>query len=363
MKTPLSIYIHVPFCAAKCIYCDFLSYAGCDEGKIGAYVAALCNDIASFGQDFDGFCVETVFFGGGTPSLLTIEQFSQILDVLHKNFFMKDAHLSLEANPDTVNTEYLKNLYKIGFRRISFGVQSFDDAHLAAIGRVHDAQSAVNAVKMAHDAGFADINLDLIYSLPHQTLADFEKCLDIALSLPITHVSCYSLTVEDGTPLADEQCLPLQKAMADEEADRVMFDLAVKKLALADFEHYEISNWARRGFCCRHNVGYWTHRQYVGFGLSSASFFGNKRYKKTDDIDAYIDGDFAFVLTEELDAAALATEQKILGLRMMKGIDKSLSCEKIEKFLRQGLLVEKDGKIALSPKGIDLSNMIFSELL
>jgi len=375
-KTPLSMYVHIPFCVSKCIYCDFLSFADYDEGKIGLYVAALCEDIRIFGEGFEDFDVETVFFGGGTPSLLTVAQFRQILDVIQGSFRMESAHLGLEANPDTVDDVYLRSLYQLGFRRISFGVQSFDDAHLVSIGRVHAAQTAINAVYMASDAGFVDINIDLMYSLPNQSLEDFEITLDTALSLPITHISCYALTVEGGTPLGGEQCSSLRDMMPNEDDDRAMFEMAVQKLSDAGFKHYEISNWARPTYGCRHNIGYWTHRQYVGFGISAASFFSNKRWKKTDSLDGYIDGDFAFKLDEELDETALMAEYVMLGLRMMDGISlldfkirfgvglyATALGERLEVFVKNGLLVKNADRLALTQEGMNLSNRIFSDII
>lgn len=374
-KTPLSVYIHIPFCVSKCIYCDFASFANCDEGRLGEYASALRKDIKKSEQPFQNFEVKTVFFGGGTPSLLKIGQLRQILDALQESFDINTAHFSIEANPDTVDAQYLKDLRQLGFRRISFGVQSFNDAHLASIGRIHDAQTAINAVKMAHNAGFADINVDLMYSLPHQTLADFEKSLDIAISLPITHLSCYSLTVEDNTPLASEQYSPLRLSMPDEDKDREFYVLAIKKLLDAGFEHYEISNWTKKGYECRHNIGYWTHRQYIGFGLSAASFIDGKRLKKSDNIDGYIGGDFAFQILEKLNEAALMAEHVVLGLRMIGGISQSeftyrfnhsihdIFGSKIAKFIKSGLLLQDGDKIALTPKGIDLSNTIFSDII
>jgi len=334
------------------------------------YVNALCKDISHKGNLLspENYEVVTIFFGGGTPSLLSIAQFDDVLTALRKNFiFANDAYLSLEANPETVNEDYLKNLKSLGFHRISFGVQSFNDKHLATIGRVHNAQTAINVVQIAHNAGFGDINIDLIYALPHQIIDDFENCLDIALQLPITHISCYALTIEEGTPLAGEQCSPLRNAMADEDIDRQMFALAKQKLANAGFVHYEISNWAKYGYECRHNVGYWTHRQYLGLGLGSSSFFANCRYKKTDDLQAYINGDFSLEVLEELDETALMAEKIILGLRMINGINatdvKNPFDVKIKKLIRGGLLTQKGDNITLTPKGIDLSNTVFSEIL
>ncbi|MCL2350278.1 MAG: radical SAM family heme chaperone HemW [Defluviitaleaceae bacterium] len=374
-KIPLSVYIHVPFCRSRCIYCDFLSFAGC-EGRAGDYVAALCADICESGGKFLDYEIETVFFGGGTPSLLSIRHLTDVLEMLGESFdIANDVHMSIESNPDTVSEDYLKDLKNLGFNRISFGVQSFNNKLLKTIGRVHDAETAAWAVHAAANAGFDDINIDLIFNLPHQDFSDFGESLDIALSLPITHISCYALTVEEDTPLADAQCALLRDAMGDEDKDRAMYALAKEKLEIAGFLHYETSSWARPGMECAHNVGYWTGREYVGFGLGASSYFKNRRLKKTECIDSYINNDFKFNILEELEAQAQMAEFVILGLRMTAGIDVNdfrtrfghdifdIFAGPLCKHLDDGLLVHKDYKIALTSKGIDLANTVFRGFL
>ncbi|MDR2167315.1 MAG: radical SAM family heme chaperone HemW [Clostridiales bacterium] len=371
-KIPLSIYIHVPFCRRRCVYCDFLSFSGM-EWLIESYVAALLADIAEHSAEFRDYEVITIFFGGGTPSLLKSEHFEAILREIRTNFHLSQScPISMEANPETVDEAYLLNLRNLGMSRISFGVQSFSNKNLKTLGRLHRADTAINAVKSASNAGFEDINADLIFALPNQSLADFEKDLDAALELPITHISCYALTVEEGTPLADS---PLAAALPDEAADRAMYALAKQKLAAAGFAHYEISNWARAGFECRHNLGYWTGRQYLGLGLGASSYFGNRRLKKTDDLKAYIGGNFNLVLLEELSPQAQMSEFVMLGLRLTSGISIAdfqtrfgqnifdIFGQTLNKFLAEGLLQQNTNKITLTEKGIDLSNMIFSEFL
>ncbi|MCL2375833.1 MAG: radical SAM family heme chaperone HemW [Defluviitaleaceae bacterium] len=371
----LSIYIHIPFCRVKCIYCDFLSFCGKDE-MMGPYVDALCADIAQSAVDFVGYGVVSVFFGGGTPTTLTVGQLERIVSTVRRNYSLaSDISITTEANPETVDLSYLTKLKQMGFNRISIGVQSFDGRLLSALGRVHSAEKAVEAVKLANRAGFDDINIDLMFALPHQSLCDFRRTLAMAVKLPITHISCYALTVEDGTALAGDKMLSLRAAMPDEAEDRDMYHLAKEMLAAQGFEHYEISNWAKRGFACRHNLGYWTHREYVGFGVNAHGFVQKRRICKTDDIDAYIGGDFSCKLLEEIDKAAEMTEFVILGLRLIGGIDtqefaKRFGCdifdvygEQLEKFAAQGLLCVSGPKIALTPQGVDLSNTIFADFL
>jgi len=371
--TPLSIYIHIPFCRSRCFYCDFLTFDH-QTNRIVDYAKALQADIIASGADFADYAVETVFFGGGTPSLLSLEQLGNILQTLRDNFLLsKNCHMSIEANPDTVDEGYLLGLRQLGFKRISFGVQSFDDAILGHIGRVHNAETAQRVVDLAHKAGFEDISIDLIFALPHQNIDDFDKSLDIATSLPITHISCYALSVEEGTPLATNK--PLVDAIASEEEDRLMYALAKEKLAKAGFLHYEISNWAKAGYQCRHNLGYWTGREYLGLGLGASSYFNNKRLKKTDCLESYINGNFTFPHIEEIDQVIQMAEFALLGLRLNEGISVTdfknrfskdifeVYGKTLHQFLEQGLLIQDDDKITLTSKGLDVSNAVFCEFL
>jgi len=343
---------------------------------MGPYVDAVCADITSSAPKFTDYEVVSIFFGGGTPTLLSTVDFEIMLGAISQNYLLaKDVSVTTESNPETVDFAYLAQLRKMGFNRISFGVQSFDDRLLTAIGRMHTAAKAVEAVNLAAEAGFGDINVDLMYALPHQSIADFVSTLEIAAKLPITHISCYALTVEDGTPLTGEQSSPLRDAMPGDDVDRQMYHMAREMLAAQGFEHYEISNWARPGYACRHNVGYWTHRQYIGFGVGAHGFVKNRRICRTDDLEAYIGRNFTGHILEELDNAAEMAEFMMLGLRMVGGIDamefeKRFGCniydifgEQLKGFVAQGLLYTDGGKIALTPQGIDLSNTVFAEFL
>ena len=371
--TPLSIYIHIPFCRSRCIYCDFLSFCNADD-MMQPYVDALCADIVATAPEFADYEVVSVFFGGGTPTVLATAQLARIFDAVAANYHLAgDVSVTTEANPETVDFEYLARLHQSGFNRISFGVQSFDDRLLAAIGRAHSSAKAVDAVNMAAEAGFRDINVDLIYALPHQSPADFAAALDMAVKLPITHISCYAMTVEDDTPLAHNTVL--LAAIPNEAADRQMYHMAKEVLASQGFTHYEISNWAKPGFTCRHNAGYWTHRQYMGFGVGAHSYVQKRRICKTNSLAAYIGGNFACKLLEEIDQPAEMAEFMILGLRLTQGIDIreftkrfgrdifDVFGSQLKKFTTQGLLCTNGTKIALTACGIDLSNMVFAEFL
>jgi len=339
---------------------------------MGPYVDALCADIAAAAPGFADYEVITVFFGGGTPTMLTSAQLRRVLDAVRSNYRLAgNATISTEANPETVDYAYLVQLRQAGFNRLSFGVQSFDAHDLSLLGRVHSPEKAADTVHQADRAGFADINIDLIFALPHQSLSDFGRTLDAAIGLPITHVSCYGLTVEDGTPLSRDAVL--LAALPDEAADRAMYYIAKEMLAAHGFEHYEISNWAKPGFVCCHNWGYWTHREYMGFGIGAHGFVKKRRVCKTNDPEAYIGGDFTVTLLEEVDMATEMAEFMILGLRTISGIDVKDFAKRfgrdvfdvfgvqIKKFKERGLLEVSGAKVALTSLGLDLSNMVLSE--
>ena len=373
MKIPLSIYIHVPFCPAKCLYCDFLSHPG-GEAVFDSYVAALCNHIKTKAPLFAEYRVETISFGGGTPTVLPTAHLSQILNAIKSEFDLADGiSITIEANPETVDAAYLSNLHNMGVNRISFGVQSFDDKLLAAIGRIHTAERAIQAIELAAKTGFNGINLDLMFALPHQTVTDFEKSLDFAISLPITHISCYALTIEENTPLARRD--DLLPTICDEITDRKMYHLAAEKLAAAGFNHYEISNWAKPGHACRHNNGYWTHRQYIGFGTGAHSFMSNTRFRNTSNLIKYINGDFVPRETEKVDTQTAMSEYIFLGLRLTDGISAAHFktrfatdihthfAKQLQTLKNQGLIAINVDNIRLTKKGLDLANTVFAEFI
>lgn len=369
----LSLYIHVPFCKKRCNYCDFLTFCGSDE-LYEPYVQALCFDIIKHAYKFKGHEVKTVFLGGGTPTCLSIQNMGQIIDAIVKNYNLsKGITITTEANPETVDIEYLKSLKHIGFNRMSFGVQSFDDNHLSLINRLHSSQKAIDTVNFAYLAGFKDINIDLIFSLPHQSLADFEKNIDIALSLPITHISTYSLTVEENTPLSKSP--HLLSAIAGDELDRQMYYAAKYKLANAGFLHYEISNFAKPSYLCHHNLAYWQRREYMGYGIGAASFVDNCRFKRTDNILSYIRGNFEQQSIENISKSEAMAEYVILGLRLIDGINIEDFKRKFDKDIFEvfGLQFSSEANkqfldinlpnIRLTTLGLDLSNLFFSQFI
>ncbi|HUS15578.1 MAG TPA: radical SAM family heme chaperone HemW [Chloroflexia bacterium] len=333
-----SIYLHIPFCESKCVYCDFNSYAGLDALHAG-FVDAICADIAR-GVERERLTdlapapagtrdaaevgvVETIFLGGGTPSVLPPAAIGRILETVARHYDVAaDAEISMEANPGTISEANFRGYRAAGINRLSMGVQSFNDAHLQAIGRIHTAAEAVDAYERARRAGFTNINLDFIFGLPGQDLADWEATLRQAAALGTDHLSCYSLIVEEHTPLwlrveQGEVVVPDEDAVAD------MYELT--QATLGDtYTQYEISNWATRGHECRHNLVYWQARPYLGFGPGAHGYFGGRRYwtvlspKKY--IGALATGGSAVAGAEWIDPDLAMGEFMMLGLRTLAGI-------------------------------------------
>ncbi len=284
----LGIYIHIPFCRSKCEYCDFYSVGGSWERRVtDDYLQALADHIREAGRLAPNYLVDTVYFGGGTPSYFGAENISRILDEIHRAFrFAPQMEITLEANPDSVSLKSLKKLINAGFNRISIGVQSDDDAMLKKLGRPHTFQQAKQAMEMARKAGFANISLDLMYGLPNQNRTAWEKTVRNVIALRPEHISCYALKVEEGTPLWNyKDCAGLP----DDDTQADMYMTACQILAENGYEHYEISNFCKKGFESRHNLKYWLGGEYIGFGPTAASDFAGKRYTIIRDLQGYID--------------------------------------------------------------------------
>ncbi|HKV84459.1 MAG TPA: radical SAM family heme chaperone HemW [Ktedonobacterales bacterium] len=392
----VSLYLHIPFCHAKCHYCDFNSYAGM-LGMRERYVDALLREIAYAGERSrhpDGAArrCRTIFLGGGTPSLLLPEQVRAILDAARSAFALDaDAEITLEANPGTLEYGRLDEMRAAGINRLSMGAQSFDADLLRWMGRIHTPEEIESAFHAGRAAGFGSINLDFIYALPGQSLATWEATLQRALALAPDHLSLYSLIVEEGTPLfrwvAQGKVTPAEDDLA---AD--MYECASALLARAGYQHYEISNWARPGHECQHNLTYWRNLPYIGLGAGAHGWTGRERYAETRPIRDYLArvaagspsarvraGDdppaLAVVERETVSAALAMTETAFLGLRLVEGLD-------LARFERRfgvtfdahfgarlaaldgyGLLERSDGTIRLSERGLLLGNEVFERLL
>jgi len=365
------LYIHIPFCAAKCAYCDFLSFAE-REDCAAAYIEALAAEIGSYKKHYAGAEVTSVFFGGGTPTLLSAALLAKPLQVASSVFTIaKDAEITVEANPETVDYDKLCMLREAGFNRISFGVQSFDDTLLRRLGRIHSAETAERAVINARQAGFTNINIDLMFGLPGQSLPDWTRTLSRAIALAPEHLSCYSLIVEENTPLARENPLDLP----DEDTDRAMYAHTREKMALMGYSQYEISNFAKPGFESRHNGMYWTGGEYIGLGLGAHSLLERRRLCNTDNFTQYCNGDTGREVLETLTDADLYAEFMILGLRMTAGVSAAVFQKRfnrridsvfgaeLDALVTEGLLVREGDRIRLTARGVDISNRVFVRFL
>ena len=373
---PLGLYLHIPFCKQKCIYCDFYSLSG-NEGRMDDYTAALCTHLRKAAPSAAEYLVDTVYLGGGTPSYLGEKRLVTILDAVFKHYpVASGAEITLEANPDSAgDANALKELRAAGFNRISLGMQSANDQELAVIGRIHTPEQVGTAVDAARRAGFDNLSLDLIYGLPGQTMERWAENLSSAAELSPEHLSCYGLKVEEGTPLfarRGELCLP------DDEAQADLYLYTVDHLSRMGYRQYEISNFSRPGRESRHNLKYWTLGEYLGFGPGAHSDFKGIRYAYEKDLGRYIRGaaDPETLLSEQetLSLMDRAAEWVMLGLRTLRGLDpqeferrfrRSFAC--FLPFLNQcwqaGYAVLESGRWRLTPQGFLLSNQIIGGLL
>lgn len=373
MKNNIGIYIHIPFCIKKCLYCDFNSFSEKND-YFEKYKNSLISEIKNFKND-EKLKVSTIFFGGGTPSVLPAEYITEILNTLKEKFDVdKAAEISIEVNPETADLKKFKAYKNSGINRISFGVQTMSDRLLKLIGRIHNKNQVVKSFEMAKKAGFTNINADLMFALPTQTLADLEETLQTMLSLSPTHISLYSLIIEEGTPIYDM----FQKGIfseASQEYDRKMYYMAKKILKENGFLQYEISNFAKDSFSrCRHNINYWKRGEYLGFGLSACSFFNERRYTNTNNLDEYLNGNYLGDSEKLKENDALA-EFMFLGLRMNEGITEeeffnyfgkelfSVYEAEINENIKKRLIAKENGRIFLTEKGFDVSNSVFIDFL
>lgn len=370
-KPALGLYIHIPFCKAKCAYCDFYSLAHSEE-KMDAYMAALLRHLEEVAPRAAGMQVDTVYFGGGTPSYLGAARLCRILQtVLRRYDVARDAEITLEANPDSAGDwKELRKLRRAGFNRLSLGVQSTDDALLRRIGRVHTYEQVQQAVMAARKAKFTNLSLDLIYGLPGQTMEDWQRTLADAVALGAEHLSCYGLKLEEGTPLWQQrQTLTLP----DDDAQADMYLYTVAALGEMGYEQYEISNFAKSGKESRHNLKYWRMEEYAGFGPGAHSDFGGVRYGYVRDIDSYIAGRLVLSESETDSTLARDYEYVMLSLRTAAGIDRQTFEKRyrqrfqpmevlFEQYEKAGLASRTEGGWRLTPRGFLVSNSIIAAL-
>lgn len=381
MKKELELYIHIPFCVKKCAYCDFLSGPSTAE-MIENYVAALIKEIKAYKKMALSYMVTTIFFGGGTPSILSGTQMQKIINALREVFQVAEqAEISMEANPGTVTEENLKLYRMTGINRISFGLQTANNEELKILGRVHTYEQFLESFKMARQAGFNNINVDLISAIPNQTVESWEKSLYKVLELQPEHISAYSLIIEEGTPFAKwyGEGAEREGELPSEEVERAIYYHTEKILEEKGYYRYEISNYAKKGKECRHNLGYWERKEYLGLGLGASSLIDNQRFHNIEDLAHYIEyaGDLERLCCDReiLSEQEQMEEFVFLGLRKMQGISKKEfealfsktleNCygDNIEKMKQKKLIEESEGYLRLTKQGIDISNYVFAEIL
>lgn len=377
MERPLEeigIYVHIPFCVSKCLYCDFLSgKSDYDERKL--YTAAIVKEIDNFNIPWNEYKVKTLFFGGGTPSLLETELFDDIVTSLIKKFsFKKNIEFIVECNPGTVSKDKVDFYMQSGVNRISFGLQSANDKELERLGRIHKFRDFERSFDLVFNSGIENINADIMSSLPCQTVSDYKRTLQKVLEFPIRHISSYSLIIEEGTPfyiMNEKGTLKLP----DEDEERDMYYMTETLLNEKGFNRYEISNYALPGYECEHNKIYWQRGNYIGFGAGAASLMDDIRYSNVRDVKKYIENPCGYDGIEKLSLNDRMAEYMFLGMRMMSGVSMSMFRqlfgtdmmnvyrEPIDKHIKEGLLYMGNDRLRLTKKGIDLSNYVFCDFL
>ena len=397
-KRPLGLYLHFPFCVRKCRYCDFLSFPS-DEAGREIYLKRLKEEIKARGAAYQDYNIETLFIGGGTPSLMTGQQLTELLDTVRASFHVAPVgEWTMECNPGTTDAEALRIYRNAGINRLSFGLQSMNDEELKYLGRIHTAKQFAENYQAARRVGFENINIDLMSALPGQTTASWLDTLNKAAALEPEHLSAYSLIIEEGTPFWDfygddrsgeadvdsiiadggagQQGKAAIPALPDEDSERQMYHLTKRILAEKGYERYEISNYARKGFECRHNLIYWQRKDYLGLGLGAASMVGDRRFSNVSDMTSYMH-DWSYCQEEILDRKAQIEETMFLGLRCTAGVSDRVFTEKfgqsmmdiygdiIRKYLSEGFLVfhPSEDRLAFSEAGTDVSNWILSDFL
>ena len=377
----MGLYVHIPFCKQKCMYCDFPAYQNLQD-YYETYVYALVQEIdlwVSEHPESTSKAIDTIYFGGGTPTELSIQQLQMILDKIKNTFTITDdCHMTIESNPGEVNLHYLTKLVKLGFNRISFGVQTFDDKLLTMLHRSHNGEQAKQAVYDAKEAGFTDINIDLIYGLPRQTLEDIQYNLDIVKDLPINHISTYGLQVEVGTYLYHL----VQKnliSIPSETIDESMYDMMMDGLKDLGFERYEISNFAKANSYSRHNLKYWHYIDYLGFGAGAHSFYDGVRRSNNRNVMPYIQSVDRYIMpTIDTETITLERAQEdfcFLALRTKWGLDEQKFEDKfgvsvhdlfgtaLEDLVSKGLLEYQNGSYHLTAEGAKHGNYVFSQFI
>ena len=381
----LELYVHIPFCKKKCRYCDFLSFAG-EEWTQETYTQALIREIGAW-KGKENKKVSSVFVGGGTPSILSVRRMEKIFEALRESFFLaEDAEITIECNPGTLGKEKLEVYKDLGVNRLSLGLQSAKNEELRLLGRIHTWETFLESFQMARKAGFENLNVDLISALPGQTVESWRETLEKTIALSPEHISAYSLIIEEGTPFYQEyeEDAKIREAGGDpqflpsEDAERQMYEDTEKILGNAGYSRYEISNYAKPGMACRHNMGYWQRKEYIGLGLGASSLYREGRWRNPENLLEYCNRKED--MPERKDLQKLSRKDQMeetmfLGLRLMEGVEEEAffwefgcTCrevygEVLDRLKDQGLLKEENGRIFLTSHGIDISNYCMAEFL
>lgn len=406
----LELYLHIPFCERKCAYCDFLS-APADPPVRISYIKKLQEEIAYYGAQYGEYQVSSIFFGGGTPTILEGYQLAAILETVKEHFnITTDAEITVECNPGTLTAGKAEKLVQAGFNRLSMGLQSADDRELHLLGRIHNFAQFLESYDLARKAGFQNINVDLMSALPGQTLKSWQDTLQKVTALRPEHISAYSLIIEEGTPFyerfAEDERIREEgghpRLLPEEDVERQMYELTETFLHTKGYERYEISNYAKPGYECRHNCGYWTRKDYLGLGLGASSLVEHQRFQNTSDLKTYLEQEYLpqcegqheriaetiqlqeetgltqtghHIHIETLDKKSEMEEFMFLGLRLMAGISRqqfekkfqvtlnSVYGEVLRKLKGEQLIEEVAGYVRLTEHGIDVSNYVLAEFL
>lgn len=374
----ISLYIHIPFCISKCYYCDFSSFSNMNH-RVDDYINSLINELNLYKERLKEYSIKTIFIGGGTPSSIAPKHIYNILQFIHKNFNTdKLIEVTIEANPGTLDKEKVKLYKEAGINRVSMGVQTLDNELLKSIGRIHDVEDFYRSYETLRKGDIKNINVDLIFGLPNQTIDNVISSLEKVIELGVEHISYYGLILEEGTRL-HKLYKEGKLSLPDEDTERLMYHKATEYLISHGYNHYEISNYALPNFECKHNLVYWDVEPYLGVGLSSHSNMENKRFFNTSNINIYIENLNKKVIPIEneeiIDKDTEIEEFCILGLRKISGIDKTqfknrfgIEIEKIyqdtiDKHIKNGLILNDDNYIRLTKQGLDLSNLVEVDFL
>ena len=379
----MELYIHIPFCIRKCAYCDFLS-APADQDTIAQYMDTLKKQLVRQAASFQKKEIDTVFVGGGTPTILLIDQISELLETVQMNYALaEDVEVSVEANPGTMTAGKVRALVNGGVNRVSLGLQSASEEELRLLGRIHTYDDFLRSYGLLREGGIRNLNVDLMSALPGQTIASYEKTLHQVLSLHPEHISAYSLIIEEGTPFyeqfrEDEKLRDAgeqPRLLPSEESERAMYELTGELLTDYGYERYEISNYAKAGYECRHNIGYWTGEEYLGAGLGASSYIEGVRFCNTSDLREYLDEDFAPREVQKLSKSDRMAEFFYLGLRMTGGVAKAAFVrhfgfgaetvygDVLKDLVAQELLEDTGTHFRLTAFGRDVSNQVLYRFL